>query len=74
MPRRNITEVLKEHTTELMEIPGVAGVGEGRLRGQPCIRVFVLDKNSESLRRIPSTIEGYPVQVEESGEFRALGN
>ena len=74
MPRRNIKEVLKKHTAELMEIPGVAGVAEGESQGKPCIRVFVLDRNSEFLRRIPSTLEGYPVKIEESGEFRALGN
>lgn len=72
MPRRNIKEVLKKHTAELMEVPGVAGVAEGESQGNPCIRVFVLDRNSEFLRRIPRTLEGYPVQVEESGEFRAL--
>ncbi len=74
MPRRNIKEVLKKHTAELMEVPGVAGVAEGESQGKPCIRVFVLERNSEFLKRIPSTLEGYPIQVEESGEFQALGN
>jgi hypothetical protein len=73
MPRRNIKEVLKKHTAELMEMPGVTGVAEGESQSKPCIRVFVLDGKSEFLRRIPSTLEGYPVQVEDSGEFRALG-
>ncbi len=73
MPGRNIKEVLKKHTVELMEVPGVTGVAEGESQGRPCIRVFVLDRNTELLRRIPDTLEGYPVQVEESGEFRALG-
>ena len=72
MPGRNIKEVLKKHATELMEIPGVAGVAEGESQGKPCIMVFVLDRNHELLRQIPSTLEGYLVQVEESGEFRAL--
>ncbi len=74
MPRINIKEVLKKHTAELMEVPGVAGVAEGESQGKPCIRVFVLDRNSEFLRQIPSTLEGYPIQVEESGTFQALGN
>ncbi|MFC2069204.1 hypothetical protein ACFLTP_09410 [Chloroflexota bacterium] len=72
MPRRNIKEVLKRHTAELMEVPGVAGIAEGESQGKPCIKVFVLGNNSEFLGRIPSTLEGYPVQVEESGEFRAF--
>ena len=74
MPKGNIKELLKRHAAELMEVPGVTGVAEGESQGKPCIRVFVLDKNYEILRRIPNTIEGYPVQVEESGEFRAFGN
>jgi hypothetical protein len=74
MPRRNIKEVLKKHTDELMEVPGVVGVAEGESQGKPCISVFVLDKKSKSLRQIPGTLEGYPVRIEGSGEFRALGN
>ena len=74
MPERTIKEVLKKHTTELMEMPGVAGVAEGESQGKPCIRVFVLDRNPEFMRRIPSSLGGYPVQVEESDEFHALDN
>jgi len=73
VPRRNIKGVLKRHTAELMEVPGVVGVAQGESQGRLCVRVFVVERNPEFLRRIPSALEGYPVQVEESGEFRALG-
>ncbi len=73
MPRRNIQNVLKKHTDELMAVPGVVGVAEGKSRGKPCIKVFVVVKNAELLGQMPSTIDGYPIEVEESGEFRALG-
>ena len=73
MPRRNIREVLKRHTDELMAVPGVVGIAEGESQGMPCIKLFVVDRNSELLRQIPDTLEGYLLQVEESGEFRALG-
>jgi len=73
VPRSNIREVLKRHTDELMAIPGVVGVAQGDSRGKPCIRVFVVDGNSELLKRIPAKLEGYPLQTEESGKFRALG-
>ncbi len=69
MPRRNIEEVLKRHTSELMGVPGVVGLAEGRLQGKPCIKVFVVDKNRETLKQLPATIEGYPLEVEESGKF-----
>ena len=73
MPRRNIKEVLKRHTAELMVMPGVVGVAQGESQGKPCVRIFVVERNSEFLKLIPSMLEGYPVQVKESGEFRALG-
>ena len=73
MPGNKIREVLKRHTDELMAMPGVVGVAEGKSRGRPCIKVFVVERNPELLRQIPDTIEGYPLQVEESGELRALG-
>jgi hypothetical protein len=73
MPKRSIREVLKSHTDELMAVPGVVGVAEGESHGRPCIRVFVVDRNSELLRRLPGKLDGYRLLVEQSGEFRALG-
>ena len=73
MPRRSIQEVLKSHTDELMAVSGVVGVAEGKSQGRRCIKVFVMDRNSKLLKQIPDSIEGYRLQVEESGKFRALG-
>lgn len=55
-----------------MSIPGVVGVGEGRLRGVPSIKVMVSKKTEVLARRIPGEIEGHPVEVEETGEIRAV--
>ena len=74
MQKQTIREVLTRHVAEIMEIPGVAGVAEGNSRGRPCIRVFVSGSSSEIQKQIPSTLEGYPVEVETSGEFRALAS
>lgn len=71
MTRMRVREVLKRHTTELMAIPGVVGIGVGVSQGMPCILVFVLKKNATLLKKIPNTLEGYKIQVEESGGFRA---
>ena len=73
MTSGKIREVLERHTDELMAVPGVVGIAEGLSQGRPCIKVFVVERNSELLRRIPNTLEGYLIQVEESNEFRALG-
>ncbi len=72
MPKGNIREVLKRHTEELMAVSGVVGVAEGKSHGRPCIRVFVVSKNSGLLRKIPETIEGFSLQIEESGQLHAL--
>ncbi len=74
MQKDNIREVLTRHVTELMEMPGVTGVAEGKQQDEPCIIIFVTDNTPEILSRIPSLIEGYPVQVAGGAEFRALAS
>ena len=72
MSSKSIGEVLKEHAKTLMSIPGVVGAGEGRCEGKPCIKVFVIEKTPELDQKIPDTLEGYPVILEETGEIKAL--
>lgn len=67
----SIAEVLRRHTDSLMKVPGVVGVGQGERNGAPTIHVMVV-KLSDSLRRaLPDSIEGYAVDVVETGEIRA---
>ncbi len=68
----DIKDVLKRHANKLMTVPGVVGVAEGRTHGKQCISIFVIDSKAESLKLLPNNIEGYSVNIEESGEFRAL--
>ena len=72
MPSKTIEEVLKEHTEKLMSIQGVVGTGEGLCNGKPCIKVFVLEFTPELEQKIRNILEGYLVEVEETGEFEAL--
>jgi hypothetical protein len=73
-PKRDINAVLAAHDKELLAIPGVVGVYVGTLAdGRTlCLKVMLARKNSESERRIPRTIEGYPVTIEVTGEARAM--
>ncbi len=64
--------VLEKHKGRLMSIKGVVGVAIGKCEGKPCVKVYVVQKTQELLKQIPSSIEGYKVEVQESGEFRAL--
>lgn len=75
-PKRDINVVLAAHDKELLAIPGVIGVYVGTLedRRTSCLRVMLARKTAESVRKIPRSIEGYPVIMEVTGEIRPLGN
>jgi hypothetical protein len=74
-PKRDINTVLAAHDKELLAIPGVVGVYVGTLedRRTPCLRVMLVRKTPESARKVPRSIEGYPVITEVTGEIRPLG-
>jgi len=74
MTRKDINTVLKDHDKELLAIPGVVGVYVGLLPDDktPCLKVMVVKETEDLKRRIPKSIEGYPVLIEESGVIRPL--
>ncbi len=74
MTRKDINVVLKDHHKELLAIPGVVGVYVGLLPDEktPCLKVMVVQETEDLKRRIPKSIEGYPVVIEESGIIRPL--
>lgn len=67
-----IEAVLRAHRDRLMSLEGVAGVAIGECNARPCIKVYVSQKGSAVLNQIPAVLGGYPVNIERSGEFRAL--
>ncbi len=69
MTRKDINEVLREHDRELMAIPGVVGVYVGLMpdKKAPCLKVMVVKKTKELKKKIPASLGGYPVVIEESG-------
>jgi len=69
-PKKTIEQVLEEHTDEWMSLPGVVGTGIGESEGKLCIKVFVIEITPELQQQIPSEVEGYPVIIEETGEFK----
>ena len=74
MTLRDINAVLRDHDKELLAIPGVVGVYVGLLPDNktPCLKVMVVKETEDLKRRIPKTLEGYPVLIEESGVIRPL--
>ena len=72
-PPRPLRVALAAHTPELMSLPGVVGTAESALDdGRPCIQVLVARLTPALRKRIPETIEGWPVRVQEAGEIRAM--
>ena len=74
MTQKDINAVLKDHDKEFLAIPGVVGVYVGLLPDgkTPCLKVMVIQETEYLKRRIPKSIEGFPVLVEESGVIRPL--
>ncbi len=72
MAGKTIEFVLKQHTDQLMALPGVVGTAIGECEGNPCIKVLVVEETPQLVNEIPPTLEGYPVVIEETGEIRPL--
>ncbi|MGH8003363.1 MAG: hypothetical protein ACRECJ_01385 [Limisphaerales bacterium] len=72
MTAKSIQQVQEEHTDHLMSLPGVVGTAIGESQGKPCIKVYVTQNTAEIEKGVPDSLEGYPVVIEETGEFKAL--
>ena len=72
MAEKSIDQVLQEQRDSLMGLPGVVGIALGLCSGELCIKVYVAKKTTDLLKQIPAQIEGYTVDVQETGEFKAL--
>lgn len=68
-----IEEVFERHESRLMDMAGVEGVGIGGAPDAPVILVMVRQGATAMARQLPTSIEGYPVVVEVSGEISAQG-
>src|SRR5262245_40891405 len=68
---KSMNEVQEEHQKRLLAIPGVVGIGQGISQGKPCFRIYVGKLTPELSAKIPTTIEGYPVVVLQTGDIKA---
>lgn len=72
MRRKPIASVLEDHRGKLISLRGVMGIAAGKCNDDPCIKIYILKRTPELLKQIPNVLEGYKVDIVESGEFRAL--
>lgn len=71
----SIAEAKTHHEDELLVLPNVTAVGIGERAGEPVIKVFVTEKVPESAlapeERVPTSLDGYEVEVEAIGFIEA---
>lgn len=67
----SIENVLRKHEDFLMALPNVQAVGLGRRDGEDVITVFVETKVQG--QDIPSSLEGYEIDIQEIGTVTAQG-
>jgi hypothetical protein len=70
MASEDIVEVQAKYEAQLMSLPGVVGVGIGECEEEPCLKVLVDRRTPELERQIPSELEGFKVELEESGPLQ----
>ena len=75
MTHISIEEAKARHEAELLGLPNVTGVGIGERAGKPVIKVFVTRKVPASQlapeERVPRSLEGYEIDVDEIGVVEA---
>jgi hypothetical protein len=75
MTDTGIQDAKARHEDGLLALPNVTGVGIGERGGKAVIKVFVSHKVPKSVlgpnELVPESLEGYEVDVEESGVLEA---
>jgi hypothetical protein len=61
--------IKNRHEDELMSLAFVQGVGLRQTDGEPAITVYVA--KADPTQKLPLTLEGVPVVIEQSGLFEA---
>jgi hypothetical protein len=70
----NIEQVFNDHHDRLMAIPGVTGIGIGSKDGKPAIVIMVEQLTPALTARLPRSLKGHPVVIEQSDEIVAQPN
>ena len=74
MRRKTAEKVVDEKTNWFLSQPNVSGVCvEYDKKEKPYIKVFVIKLKSDTRKKMPKEIEGYRVEIEETGEISSLG-
>lgn len=72
MTGRDIDAVIADRGPELLELPSVVGVAAGERDGGDCVVILVAEATPDLRARLPARLDGFPVDVREAGDLRAL--
>jgi hypothetical protein len=73
--REAVREVKRKHSAQLLQQPGVCGVGvEKDENGEYVLTVHLDAEAADAARNIPAQLEGCPVKVIRSGPFRRFSD
>ncbi len=68
--RPSIEQVRDQYERQFLDIEGVEGIGIGidERSGATAIKVYVAQKTRALQEQLPTQVDGYPVQIEATGE------
>ena len=69
---KTIEEAQQHLTDSVMSLAGATGIMIGDCDGTPCIKVLVVRHTDDLAEKIPDEFEGFPVELEVTGEIRPL--
>jgi len=62
-------EVIETHLDWVFSLEDVAGIAEGELDGEPCIKIYLVQENTRTALELPEHLDGYRVIAEVTGSF-----
>lgn len=72
-PMKSIDDVIKVYADSMLAIAGVVGLYHGLDENRKsCLKVMVVKKTAELEKRIPKQIEGFTVEIDETGEIKPM--
>jgi hypothetical protein len=69
----SIQEVKEKHQASILKMEGVISIGIGLKKDKTqAIIVGLIQENMDTIRSIPSVLDGYPVEIQIIGPVKAL--
>ena len=72
LSEKTIEQVLEEKTDEWMSISGVEGTAIGLFEDKPCITILSSVAPQQLRGKIPESLNGYNIVIQQTGTIRAL--